>query len=272
MMPRETPCVSVCIPCHNGEHTVREAVDSALLQDADVPVEIIVIDDCSTDGTPDALAAYAGDPRVKIVRNTENLGAAGSRNKAVRLAAGKYVAFLDSDDRWAPGKLKKQVKLLEATGHCLCCTGRELLRPDGTATGRIIGVREQITYRDLLRMNSINCSSVLLLRRTALDFPMEHEDSHEDYITWLSILRSQGPADGIDEPLLLYRLSSSGKSGSKLQSARMTYRVYRYAGLGPVRSILCFISYAFHGVFKYLMAGMRGRKTRRSQASESGDA
>ncbi len=266
MRREKVPCVSVCMPCHNGEAFIKEAIDSALLQDADVPVEVIVIDDCSTDGTADVLASYGNDSRVRIYPNRQNLGAAGSRNRAVELARGKYVAFLDADDRWAPGKLRRQVERLEKTGHCLCCTGRQLLRPDGTATGRMIGVKSEISYRDLLRMNSINCSSVLLPREIAKAFPMEHEDSHEDYITWLRILKDLGPADGIDEPLLLYRLSSSGKSGGKLHSARMTFRVYRYAGLGPVKSTLCFISYAFHGVWKYLTAGMRGRALRESES------
>lgn len=80
---------------------------------------------------------------------------------------------------------------------------------------------------------------------------MEHEDSHEDYIAWLRLLKKYGCACGVNEPLLKYRLSGKGKSGSKLKSAGMTFRVYRYMGFGWGQSLLCFVSYALHGVWKY---------------------
>ena len=252
---REAPLVSVCMPAHNAQCTIREAVESVLNQD--VPLELLIVEDCSTDGTLAAVREFEKDPRVRVLVNSENLGAAKSRNKAVRSAAGKYVAFLDADDRWAAGKLKRQLEKIRETGDVLCCTGRELMRPDGTLTGRVIGVPEVITYRRELRDNCINCSSVLLLREAALKFPMEHEDSHEDYIAWMKLLRRYRRACGINEPLLQYRLSSGGKSGTKLRSAAMTYHAYRYAGFGPVRSALLFCRYAVRGVLKYLRAFLR---------------
>ena len=80
---------------------------------------------------------------------------------------------------------------------------------------------------------------------------MGHEDSHEDYIMWLQVLRKYGDARGINEPLLRYRLSNTGKSGSKLHSAKMTFMVYRYMGFSMPKSLLCFASYAINGVKKY---------------------
>ena len=150
---------------------------------------------------------------------------------------------------------------MEQKKCALCCTARELMKPEGELTGKVIGVKEQITYRDLLRHNSINCSSVLLRTEVAREFPMAHEDSHEDYITWLRILKKYGIAIGINEPLLKYRLTNSGKSGSKLKSAVMTFRVYRYMGFSWPKSAVCFISYALHGVWKYLTAGWKKIET-----------
>ena len=80
---------------------------------------------------------------------------------------------------------------------------------------------------------------------------MEHEDSHEDYIMWMRILQKYKKACAVNEPLLNYRLSSTGKSGSKLKSAKMTFKSYRYMGFGLIKSLLCFCSYAIHGVLKY---------------------
>ena len=245
------PVVSVIMPAYNCEKYISTAIESVLAQQ--VPLELIIINDCSSDGTEQAIHQYTSDnSNIRYYKNETNLGASGTRNRAVKLALGQYIAFLDSDDWWEPDKLKKQLALIEKRGCVLCSTARSLIRPDGTPMNKTIPVIEKITYRELLKHNCINCSSVLLKRDVALEFPMEHEDSHEDYITWLNILQKHGEACGINEPLLNYRLSASGKSGSKLKSAKMTFKVYRYMGFGLFKSILCFCSYALHGVRKYL--------------------
>lgn len=248
---REGPQVSVVMPAYGCADTIERAIRSVLEQD--IPLELIVVDDCSPDQLNQVINQYRGTtPVLRYVRNSENLGASGSRNRGVAMAKGKYVAFLDADDWWTPGKLKKQVEVLERTGGVLCSTGRQLMRPDGSDMGHYIGVPEEITYRMLLHQNVINCSSVLIRREVALEFPMKHEDSHEDYITWLKILQKYEKAWGIDEPMLYYCLSDRGKSGNKLHSAAMTYKVYRYMGFGTLRSCYYFFWYAVHGFLKYL--------------------
>lgn len=245
-----TPLVSVVTPAYNAAANIASAIDSVLRQQVDL--EVIVINDCSPDNLDDVMARYADDPRVVYVKNAHNLGAAESRNKAVRMARGEYVAFLDADDYWTDSKLQKQLNAIQRTNAALCCTARELMTPDGTLSGHIIPVKETITYRELLKHNSISCSSVLMKTDLARRFPMECEESHEDYILWLKILRDNGFACGVNEPLLKYRVSNTGKSGSKLHSARMTFKVYRYMGFSMPKSIACFCSYALHGVWKYL--------------------
>lgn len=244
-----TPLVSVVMPAYRCADMIHIAIDSALAQN--VPLEVIVVNDCSPDHLDTAMAAYAGNSSVVYVKNEKNMGAAQSRNKGVAMARGKYVAFLDSDDSWREGKLEKQLAALEGTGSVLCCTARELMTPDWVSTGKILYVKEKITYRDLLLQNTIGCSSVLIKTEVAKAFPMHHEDSHEDYIMWLEILQKHGSACGINEPLLRYRLSNTGKSGSKWKSARMTWKVYRYMGFSIPKSVLCFCAYAVNGVWKY---------------------
>ena len=243
------PLVSVIMPVYNGAKYIKQAVDSVYNQD--VPLELIVIDDGSVDGTKEVLESYRERPDFRYLFNKKNMGAAGSRNRGVKEASGEYVAFLDADDWWENGKLAEQIRVMEESGCVLCSTGRELMNSDGSSTGRYIPVKQRVTYKDLLRHNSINCSSVLLRRETALEFPMEYDDSHEDYITWLKVLKKYGNAVGINEPYLKYRLSEGGKSRNKLKSAKMTYKVYRYSGFGRVKSCLFFVSYVFHGLWKY---------------------
>ena len=128
------------------------------------------------------------------------------------------------------------------------------MSPEGELTGKMLPVKQTITYRELLKHNCISCSSVVIRTDVAREFPMHHDDSHEDYIMWLEVLRKYGTARGITAPLLKYRLSNTGKSGNKLKSAKMTFMVYRYMGFSVAKSLMCFCSYAFHGVKKYVFS------------------
>ena len=217
-------------------------------------MEMLVVNDCSPEDVDGVMGAYADNPTVIYLKNPQNQGAAESRNRGVARARGKYVAFLDADDYWLEGKLSKQLAILEQTGDVLCATARELIRPDGESTGRVIPIPEVITYKALLKHNCISCSSVMMRTEVAREFPMHHaQDSHEDYIMWLEVLQKYSTARGINEPLLRYTVSDQGKSGSKWKSAGMTLRVYKYMGFGPVKSALCFCSYALHGVWKHYL-------------------
>lgn len=241
--------ISVIIPAYNCENTIREAIDSALQQD--VLLEILVIDDGSTDGLDDVMQEYMQDGRVRYLKNEKNMGPSATRNRGVQEAIGEYIAFLDSDDYWAQDKLIRQFELLKNTDMVLCSTGRELITHEGQPAGRVIPVKERITYEDMLHQNWINNSSVLVRRNVLLEFPMEADDAHEDYLLWLKVLRKYGTVCAINEPLLKYRMSKNSKSGSKFKSAIMTYKTYRRLGMNHWQAMKSFVSYAVAGVRKY---------------------
>lgn len=241
--------VSVIIPAYNCAAYIDGAIESALQQD--VPLEIIIIDDCSKDNLQSHILRYADNPQITYVRNERNMGVSASRNRGIAMAKGAYIALLDADDQWVPNKLARQIQLLEETGNVMCSTARELMTLDGTLSGYVIPVPTEYTYRDICFQNQVNCSSVVIRAEVAREFPMEHDDAHEDYIMWLKVLKKYNRGCAINEPLLRYRISSSGKSGNKLHSARLTFRTYRYMGFGFFRSLLYFLSYAYHGVKKY---------------------
>lgn len=245
-----SPVVSVVMPAYNCESTIGQAVESVIAQDVDW--ELIIVNDQSTDGTLEKLADYKDDKRIRILNNIQNMGVAKSRNAGVQEAKGEYIAFLDSDDWWTKDKLGRQLKVMQETGCVLCSTARELVNGAGESMGKIIGVEERISYRKLLYGNQINCSSVLVRRDVMLQHPMTHEDSHEDYIAWLEILKEHGDAVGINEPMLKYRFDTGSKSGNKGKSAIMHYKALRYAGVGRCRAVVYFCSYAVKGVLKYM--------------------
>lgn len=245
--------VSVIIPAYNAAKYIANAVHSVLDQE-DIPegaVEVIVINDASPDDVDAVMEPFKEDAQVIYLHNAHNLGVAETRNRGIRMARGKYVAFLDADDWWEPDKLAAQLELLEESGAPLCCSGRLLHEADGTPTGRMIGVPERITYEELLHTNVIPCGSAVLPTAIAREFYMSHAELHEDYILWLQILKKYGAAVGINEPYLHCRLSEGGKSRNKLKSAAMQYGVYRFMGFGRLKSLRYFLSYAVNGVKKY---------------------
>jgi glycosyltransferase involved in cell wall biosynthesis len=105
------PLVSVIIPCYNVEDLVAEAIDSALAQ-THSPIEIIVVDDGSTDASSERVQPFADDGRVTLVRQ-ENAGPAAARNRGIAEARGELIAFLDADDLWEPEKLSRQAELFQ---------------------------------------------------------------------------------------------------------------------------------------------------------------
>lgn len=242
--------ISVIMPAYHSEKTIEKSIESVLIQD--VSLELLILNDSPEDTLSTVLKKYEHDSRVRYFENTKRLGASGSRNKGVALSRGTYIAFLDSDDWWEPEKLKKQLQMIEKTGAVLCSTARRLSSASSRLSGKVIPVKEHITYQMMLYQNWINCSSVLIRRDVISKFPMAHENSHEDYITWLKILKEHHFACAVNEPLLNYTVSTSGKSGNKLHSAKMTFLVYRYMGFNLIESGFYFCNYALNGLKKYL--------------------
>lgn len=113
------PLVSVILPTYNRAHTLLRAINSVLNQDYR-DIELIVVDDASTDGTPELLATIT-DPRLRVIRYDRNKGVAGATNTGIQAAKGKLIAFQDSDDEWLDGKLSQQVRAFaDAPGDCVC--------------------------------------------------------------------------------------------------------------------------------------------------------
>lgn len=262
-MEKERPLVSVVMPAHNAERYIIQAIESVYHQRGDFAIELYVVDDASTDRTQDVVRDWQANQESaeKIAdccsctliykRNPHNLGAAETRNQAIKLASGEFLAFLDADDWWQEDKLLRQIELLRRKNASLCATARELMRADGRSMGKTIGIPKEITYEMLLRTNTIPCSSVVIRTDVAREFYMKHAELHEDYILWLNVLKKYGKAYGIDEPMLKSRMSEGGKSRNKLKSAKMQFGVYRYLGFGFLKSCYYFVQYAVNGVRKY---------------------
>lgn len=136
-MTRETDSalavVTAVITTYNRRHTVPVAIDSALAQEGP-PMEILVVDDGSTDGSAEELARrYCDQPAIRVIRR-ENGGPAAARNAGISEACGEFLALLDSDDVWLPGYVRSQVEVLRATGADLVLANASTQAQDGTWT------------------------------------------------------------------------------------------------------------------------------------------
>lgn len=130
----EHPLVSVIVPTFNREHCLERALKSVQAQDY-TEWEFVIADDASTDGTYELAEKLAeAEPRIRLLPRAErNQGAASARNRAMAAAKGKYLALLDSDDEWLPGKLSRQVAAMEAADESvgICFTGAKILKNGG---------------------------------------------------------------------------------------------------------------------------------------------
>jgi teichuronic acid biosynthesis glycosyltransferase TuaG len=242
---------SVIIPAYNSEKYIEKTLQSIINQTYR-EIEIIVINDCSSDSTSDIVKRFMEfDSRVILIDNDTNMGVSHSRNKAILSAKGEYIAFCDSDDYWDINKLEMQMDAITNSNCSLCCTARELIMDDGQPTGHVLPVTNTITYEKLLADNIIACSSVVLKREIALEFPMERSDLHEDFIIWLTIIKKYGPACGINQPLLKYRLTANSKSSGKIKTLKMRYGVYKFIGINNFRSYVFILLYMISALRKY---------------------
>ena len=123
---------------------------------------------------------------------------------------------------------------------------------NGVRSDYVLRAEKQLTCKELLKGNIMSCSSVMVKHETMLRhmFPIKSFRLHEDVATWFSVLQEEKYAYGLNEPLLIYRMSGSSKSAGRIASAAMTYNAYRVMGYNAVSSFLFTLRYAVHSISK----------------------
>ena len=242
--------VSVIMPVYNAEATLRQALDSVLGQTYS-RLEVLAVDDCSRDGSWAVLRRYAAaDPRVRALRLAENGGVAAARNAGLDAAAGRHIAFLDSDDGWHPRKLELQLETLRATGARVSYTGFRRVAEDGR-TLSVVEPPAEVAYRDMLKSNFIGNLTGLYDR--SLGEARFRKVGHEDYVFWLEMVRRAGRAVRVDfdEPLGWYLVRGGSVSSNKARAARWQWHIYRsIERLGLAESVWYMGHYVWHAVHK----------------------
>ena len=249
--------ISIIMAAYNAERTIGQAIESVLNQKYQ-NWELIIVDDCAKDRTAAVINQYQ-DSRIIKLKNEKNMGVFQTRLRALQEAKGNWVAVLDSDDAWTPDKLEKQVIHQQKTNSDLIYTGSAFMQSNGTIIPWILHVPETVSYRKLLRQNLISNSSVLVRKSIYQSYQIPGENMHDDYACWLGCLRAGALATGIDEALLIYRLSENSKTGNKIKSAIMNWNTYRATGLGWPASAWYMMFYTINGLMKYRKLKMKQR-------------
>lgn len=249
-MQASDPLISIITPAYKAEAFIAEAIRSVQAQDYQ-NWEMLIVDDGSPDNTADVIAGYAeADSRVRLIRQ-KNSGPAMARQRALEAAQGRYVAFLDADDYWLPGKLSRQLTFMREYEAAVSFTRFRRISFDGRKQGHLIAVPKRLSYRQLLRNTAIATSTAMVDRELTGPFSMK-KTYYDDYALWLDLLKRGFVARGLQEDLMRYRVVGKSVSRNKGKSARMVWSTYREVeGLGAVHAGWCFANYAVRAFLKY---------------------
>lgn len=244
--------VSVIVPVYNAEKFIREAMDSVRAQTYE-SWELLLVEDGSSDGSVDVITDYIAEmqeTRIRLIRQPTNQGAARARNRGVREAAGRYIAYLDADDLWMPEKLEHEIQFMEKKNAAFAFTGYEFADEHGVGLGKVVRVPETLVYQQALSNTTIFTTTVMFdttkISKELLEMP---QIKSEDTALWWQILRTGYTAYGLDENLVRYRRAGRTLSSNKLKAIQRIWNLYRKAeGLNLARSVWHFCFWAVHAV------------------------
>lgn len=218
--------VSIITPSYNSASFISETIESILSQT--YPYwELLITDDCSTDGSVEIIERYIQkDSRIKLFRLERNYGAGICRNRSISEAKGRFIAFCDSDDRWCPEKLAKQLTFMREKDCALSYTSYLTCDESGNISGIIIG-RKKETYFSMQCDDGIGCLTAMYDTGKVGKVFMPELRKRQDWGLWLTILKDCGIAYGLKEPLAIYRIHSGSISKNKKSLIKYNLSIYR---------------------------------------------
>jgi len=218
--------VSIIMPAFNCSEFILESIQSVQSQTY-TNWELIVVDDCSSDGTDKIAEQIATmDSRIKLFRTSKNSGAAITRNKAIKNANGRYIAFLDSDDIWKEKKLENQLKFMADNEIPFSCTAYDKIDRFGNQRNRTINVKIKQDYNDVLRKSPGN-STVIYDASVVGVVNIPDIRKRNDYVMWLQIVKRTKFLYGLDYVLSSYRVRNGSISRNKFSLVKYQWQVYR---------------------------------------------
>lgn len=221
--------VSIIMPSYNTASYVKDSVQSVF--DQTYPNwELIIVDDCSPDNTDEIVAPLLSDKRIRYLKNEVNSGAAVSRNRALREARGKWVAFLDSDDLWMPEKLEKQIRFMKENDYHFSYTNYEEINEAGEVTGVHVTGPRRITKTEMFNYCWPGCLTVMYDREKVGLIQIADIRKNNDYAMWLKVCK-KADCYLLNETLAQYRKGRIGSVSTQSIKTmiRWHYKLFREA-------------------------------------------
>ena len=248
----EQELVSIIVPAYNVEKYIVETMES-VRQQTYPHWELLLVEDGSSDKTVSVIEEYIrhkGEQRIRLIRQPQNMGAAKARNRGVKEAVGRYIAYLDADDLWKAEKLEKELAFMREMDAAFVFTGYEFADENAKGLGKVVRVPKTLTYKEALKNTTIFTTTVMFdtmkISKDMLEMPVIKS---EDTALWWKVLRSGYVAHGLDENLVLYRRAGKTLSSNKLEAIRRIWNLYRKAeGMSVFSSAYHFCFWAVRAV------------------------
>lgn len=236
--------VSIIMPSYNTAAYIKESIESVIGQTY-TNWELIIVDDCSGDDTDEVVAQF-NDERIRYLKNEKNSGAAVSRNRALKEARGRWIAFLDSDDLWYPQKLEKQIKFMKENNYAFSYTDYEEIDEKSQRNGKVITGPKRIGRCKMYAYCWQGCLTVMYDAEKIGLVQIANLKKNNDYAMWLQAIK-YADCYLLDEKLGRYRKRSGSISNSSYKKLiKSHYTMYR---TGENRSRAVSAVYTVHNIF-----------------------
>ena len=246
--------ISIVTPVYNAAAFIRQTMEMVQAQTY-TDWELILVDDGSKDESCKRIEDYLKekpDERIRLIKKEKNEGAALTRNRGIKEAKGRYIAFLDADDVWLNHKLQRQMEFMEETDAGFVFSAYEFGDEEAIGTGRIVHVPDSLTYKKALSRTVIFTTTVLLdTKKISKDLIYMPNVPSEDSATWWQILRQGHVARGLDEVLAIYRRPGKSLSSNKLKAIQRIWFLYRSVEkLSLWDSCVAFVGWAYRATVR----------------------
>ncbi len=244
--------ISIVTPSYNSKDFIKNTIDSVISQTY-TNWEMIIVDDCSKDNSVEIIKdLIKNEKRIILICLDKNIGAAMARNKALELANGNYIAFLDSDDIWYKRKLEKQIKFMQDNNYEISFTSYETINKEGKLNNHKINAVKNLNLEQYLK-NTIIGFSTSMINKSFIKEEIKFLNIRirQDTNLWITLLKYGYTAYGLENNLVKYRIHANSISSNKVKAAKQVWNLYyNIHKFGLFKSIYYFIFYVFNAVKK----------------------
>ena len=241
--------VTIIIPSYNKKKYITKCINSVVNQTY-LDWKLIIIDDCSTDGTQEILKEFLNNKKIEILFLKKNKGPSFCRNIGIRKSNSRYIAFLDSDDFWESNKLEDQLNFMEKNNIQLSFSDYFTFR--GKQVIQRTNIKSELNYSDFIMNSSINTSTMIIEKKIIGSNKFKKLNLLEDYVFKCEILKKGFTAKKFNKCLAAYRLTETNRSSNKLKNLISLWEVNRkYNKLNFFFNLISIINISVNSVKKF---------------------